>query len=222
MSILQRFGDIISSNISIALEKYKNSEQEIEKYLKSLYEDLAEIKLETAQVIAREQKAEKTLNILNEEINRYESLAKKALLAGNEDDAAVFLKKNLQLKSEQDVAKNVYEDLEAKADKMRQMHDKLLSDIKILMSKQETAETTYTVAKAQKRINELSGSEYDNVINKLDEINNEADVMLFTASAEAELNSSYKDKISALEAKYSKYSDDVETELARLRKELGL
>ena len=54
MAILERFADIIKANINDLLDKCEDPAKMIDQYLRDLTEDLAEVKKETAAVMAEE------------------------------------------------------------------------------------------------------------------------------------------------------------------------
>ena len=97
MAILERFTDIIKANINELLDKCEDPAKMIDQYLRDMTEDLAEVKKETAAVMAEETRAKRMLDDNAAEMKRYEDLARKALTAGNEGDARVFLGKKQQL-----------------------------------------------------------------------------------------------------------------------------
>ena len=68
MSILSRFKEIIASNLNSLLDKAEDPQKMIEQYLKELTHDLAEVKRETASVMADEAKAKRNLVANQEEI----------------------------------------------------------------------------------------------------------------------------------------------------------
>ena len=65
------------------LDKAEDPEKLIEQYLRELTGDLAEVKRETASVMADEAKAKRNLVANQEEVEKYTSMAKKALAAGD-------------------------------------------------------------------------------------------------------------------------------------------
>lgn len=66
MGILERFTDIIKANINDLLDKAEDPAKMIDQYLRDMTEDLAEVKRETANVMAEESRAKRML----EEIGR--------------------------------------------------------------------------------------------------------------------------------------------------------
>ena len=86
MGILQRFKDIMASNINALLDKAEDPEKMIDQTLRNLTKDLGEVKKETAAVMADEQRCKRELDEVNSEITKMQAYAEKALLAGNEAD----------------------------------------------------------------------------------------------------------------------------------------
>ena len=97
MGILTRFKDIMSANINALLDKAENPEKMIDQYLRNLENDLASVKAETASVIAEEKAAKRKLDDCNEEIAKMGEYAKRAVAAGNDDEARQFLSKKAEL-----------------------------------------------------------------------------------------------------------------------------
>ena len=89
--ILQRFKDIMSSNINALLDKAEDPEKMIDQYLRNLESDLGKVKAETASVMAEETRTKRQLDECQEEINKMQSYAEKAVMAGNDDETKQFL-----------------------------------------------------------------------------------------------------------------------------------
>ncbi|MEI3232203.1 MAG: PspA/IM30 family protein [Gordonibacter pamelaeae] len=96
MGMLDRFTDIIKANINDLLDKCEDPAKMIDQYLRNLTEDLAEVKQETAGVMAEETRTKRLVDENAAEVAKYDDLARKALAAGNEDDARTFLAKKQQ------------------------------------------------------------------------------------------------------------------------------
>lgn len=101
----------------------------IDQYLRDLTENLAEVKKETAGVMAQESRARRMVEDNRVETEKYDGLARKALQAGNEGDARVFLAKKQRLTEKAASLQATYDAAHENAQKMRQMHDKLVEDI---------------------------------------------------------------------------------------------
>ena len=83
MGILQRFSDIIQANVNAVLDKMEDPAKMIDQYLRELADNLAEVKKETAGVMAEEARTKRLVDENQAEVEKYTDLAKKALSAGN-------------------------------------------------------------------------------------------------------------------------------------------
>lgn len=225
MGILNRFTTIMKANINALLDKAEDPAKMVDQYLIDLNQSLAEVKSETAVVIAEEKRTARLVEKNAAESNRMESLAKKALQAGNEDDARVFLAKKQQIDATGEELKKAADAAHANADKMRQMHDKLVSDIDGLKTRRETIKAKSAVAKTQNRVNGLVGNDKaEGAIDAFNRMEAKVDRDLDTAEAMTELNEQPVDEAEELERKYTGAASDsaVEDELSRLKSEMGL
>ena len=155
MGILTRFTDIMKSNINALLDKCEDPAKMIDQTLRDLREDLAEVKKETANIIADAKSADRQVKECEEEIAKYTTAAQNALKAGNEDDARTLIAKKQQYESNLVSYKKTQELTHANADKMRQMHDKLVNDIETLEARRDAIKATVASAKAQEHINKI-------------------------------------------------------------------
>ena len=226
MGILDRFTTIVKANINELLDKAEDPAKMVDQYLVDLAESLAEVKKETAGVMAEEARTKRSFDANNEEVSRMEELAKKALQAGNEDDARVFLAKKQKLAAAGAELGKAADAAHANAEKMRQMHDKLVNDIEDLKARRETIKAKMAVAKTQEKVAGFtSGADKaESAIDAFNRMEEKADRMLDTADAMAELSEEPVDDAEALEAKYAGVANDaaVEDELARLKADMGL
>ncbi len=226
MAILERFTDIIKANINDLLDKAEDPAKMIDQYLRDMTESLAEVKKETAGVMAEETRARRMLDENKQDVEKYEGLAKKALQSGNEADARVFLSKKQQLAEKTVSLQTTYDAAHANAQKIREMHDKLVSDIESLNSRREMIKAKVAVAKTQQKVNQVASSTDKTMgaMNAFSRMEAKADEMLDKANAMAELNSQPVDEASELEKKYSASGSTsaVDDELARLKAEMGL
>ena len=68
MGILARFKDIMSANINALLDKCEDPAKMIDEYMRQLTEELADVKKETAGVMAEEKRTKRMLDENNEQI----------------------------------------------------------------------------------------------------------------------------------------------------------
>ncbi|HIW77505.1 MULTISPECIES: PspA/IM30 family protein [Gordonibacter] len=226
MGMLDRFTDIIKANINELLDKCEDPAKMIDQYLRDLTEDLAEVKEETAGVMAEETRTKRLVDDNAAEIAKYEGLARTALAAGNEDDARTFLAKKQQLEAKAVSLQESYAAASENAAKMRQMYDKLVSDIEELNGRREAVKAKVAVAKTQAKVNEFASAadKAAGAMSAFDRMEAKADGMLDRANAAAELDAKPVDTAAALEAKYASTGTTaaVDEELAKLKSEMGL
>lgn len=222
--IIKRFSDIMSANLNALLDKAEDPEKMIDQYLRNLESDLGKVKAETASVMAEETKCKRELDECNADIEKMQRYAEKAIVAGNDNDARQFLEKKQQLVSKQSALQQAYDLAHGNAVKMKEMHDKLVSDMGELQSRRDAIRAKVAVAKTQERLNKV-GSSVAGVSNNLsafDRMEEKANRMLDEANAMSELNTT-KDDVADLAAKYDEDSSNtgVDDELAALKAKLG-
>ena len=225
--ILERFKTIMSSNINALLDKMEDPEKMIDQYLRDMEKDLGSVKAETVAVMAQESAAKRKVAECEDEIKKMESYAKKALQAGNEADARMFLEKKESIRIKLESLEKEKMIAVENSLKMREMHDKLTSDIQKLNAKRNEIKAKIKMAKSAEKINSMTSS--TGISGKMDSFNSieeKVDRMLDEANASIELNSPKKDEVDNLMKKYdsgeSESSSAVDEELERLKKEMGL
>lgn len=222
MGMLERFSSIVKSNVNAVLDKMEDPAKMVDQMLRDAVEDLAIVKKETAVVMAEEKRCARLLNELQDEISKYMGLAEKAVLAGNDADAVVFLEKVSAAESKLVSATATHQAALENANKMRQMHDKLTADINMLKSRRAGIKANIAVAKTQQKINKMGNVSATDAVNKFNDYEAKAQGMLDRANAEAELNSTPIDNAADLASRYENGSEDAATKLSALKDKLGL
>lgn len=226
MGMLDRFTDIIKANVNDLLDRAEDPSKMVDQYLRDLTESLAEVKQETAGVMAEEARTERQVKENEANISKYDSLARAVLEAGNEDDARTFLAKKQQLVAKGEGLRAAAEAAHENATKMREMHDKLVGDIEQLKSRREAIKAKVAVAKTQDKVNKMSsaGDRAAGAMSAFDRMEAKADEMLDRSNAMSELSSEPADAAAELEKKYADSASTaaVDAELARLKEEMGL
>ena len=224
MSILQRFRDIMASNINAALDKMEDPGKMVDQLLRDLNDDLGQVKAETAGVMAEEARAKRNVDEAQEEVNKLQSYAEKAVVAGNDADAKLFLSKKAQAAENLASMQKVYESASSNALKMRQMHDKLVGQIGELNSRRDAIKAKVAAANAQSRINKMTSSVTDSAasLSAFERMEDKADRMMDEANAMSELNTnSAKDALDDAMGRYDSAAPAVDDELAALKAKLG-
>lgn len=225
MGVIQRFKDIMSANVNAVLDKAEDPEKMIDQYMRNLQDDLGKVKAETAAVMAEETRAKRELDECNQEVEKLQKYAEKAVAAGNDSDARLFLQKKQTVAAQQIALRQAYDSASANAAKMRQMHDKIVKDMENLNQRKAAIKAKVAAAKAQERVNQIGGSlkGVSNHMSAFDRMEEKANKMLDQANAMAELNEAgQEDSIEDLMSKYDDgSSSNVEDELAALKAKMS-
>lgn len=225
MGVIQRFKDIMSANVNAVLDKAEDPEKMIDQYMRNLQDDLGKVKAETAAVMAEETRAKRELDECNQEVEKLQKYAEKAVAAGNDSDARLFLQKKQTVAAQQIALRQAYDSASANAAKMRQMHDKIVKDMENLNQRKAAIKAKVAAAKAQERVNQIGGSlkGVSNHMSAFDRMEEKANKMLDQANAMAELNEAgQEDSIEDLMSKYDDgNSSNVEDELAALKAKMS-
>jgi len=224
--MLTRFKDIIASNVNALLDKAEDPGKMIDQYLRNLSKDLADVKKETAGVMAEESRTKRLVQENEKEVAKFTELAKKALVSGNDDDARVFLAKKHELEDIGAGLQTAAAAAHENAVKMRQMHDKLVKDINSLNARRNTLKAKAAIAKTQEKVNKIgaAGDKAMGAMGAFDRMEDKINRRLDEANARAELDSTPIDEALALEEKYRGVNVDssVDDELAAMKAQLGL
>lgn len=158
MGILARFGDIMRANINDLLTgaENKNAEKLLNQYLRDAREDYAQVRNETASVMAEETAAKRRLDEFNDQMARYERYAQAAVQAGNDADALKFLEAKGQLQPKKTDAEAAYAQAQANSERMRQMTQKLLTDIQEAESKIGELKAKLRIAESKEKMQQLT------------------------------------------------------------------
>ena len=226
MGMLERFTDIVKANINELLDHAEDPAKMVDQYLRDLADSLVEVKKETAGVMAEEKRTQRLVDENAAEVAKYDDLARQALKAGNEGDARTFLAKKQQLATKGESLASAAAAAHENAEKMRTMHDKLVSDIETLKGRREAIKAKVAVAKTQDKVNDISsaGDSAAAAMSAFDRMEAKADEMLDRSNAMSELNAEPVDSAAELEKKYAEAGStaSVDEELAKLKAEMGL
>ena len=211
MGILSRFKDIMASNFNALLAKSRNPEKTINEYMNQLRSDLGHVKSEMSALETERDRAARSLNECEDEIEKFTRYAEKASAEGNSADARLYEQKKERLMPE-------FEQQKAKYDSIKQDSD----DLEVLLKKltAELAEGESRLAAIKGKMAEASALEAANsrdtaaakkkaaysadaAFNTLED---RANAKYDRAQAEAELNGSYSAS-SEIEDLASKYDD---------------
>ncbi|MDF2713946.1 MAG: phage-shock protein [Paenibacillus sp.] len=222
MGILSRFRDIMASNMNALLDKAEDPEKTIDDFMRSLNDDLGKVKAEAASVLADERRAHRALEDCKAEIGKLQRYAEKSVEAGNDEEARKFLEKKAPLAEKASRLQTAYDLASTNAASMKQMQDKLVSDIGQLEERRARLKGRMAAAKAQQRLNAigspLGGGGYDSAFKAAEEKANSA---YDEAMAIAELRAGTKEDLDKLFAQEEKSTGpNAEDELAAIKEKI--
>lgn len=155
MGILSRFKAIMASNVNAVVDKAENPEQTVEALMRGLRMDLGSVRAEAAALQAEEQRAKRALEECRAEISKLATYAEKSRELGNPADAGLFLDKRDALLSKETELEARYTEAAGQAASLKELEEKLSSDISRLEARQAELKERMAAAKAQQKLNAL-------------------------------------------------------------------
>lgn len=222
--ILSRFKTIMEANINALLDKAEDPVKMADQLARDLEKDLGEVKAETVSVMAEEKRAKRAYDEGVAEVEKLQRYAEKAVLAGNDADAKVFLSEKAAKAANLESLKGAWDLAAANAAKMREMHDKLTEQLKQVEDRKAAIRAKAAMVKSQQKANEIKSDLGGSSLAAFDALEEKLNRKLDEAEAAAELNTK-KNDMADLMAKYDDTAtvqdSGVEDELAALKAKLG-
>lgn len=222
--ILSRFKTIMEANINALLDKAEDPVKMADQLARDLEKDLGEVKAETVSVMAEEKRAKRAYDEGVAEVEKLQRYAEKAVLAGNDADAKVFLSEKAAKAANLESLKGAWDLAAANAAKMREVHDKLTEQLKQVEDRKAAIRAKAAMVKSQQKANEIKSDLGGSSLAAFDALEEKLNRKLDEAEAAAELNTK-KDDMADLMAKYDDdatvQDSGVEDELAALKAKLG-
>ncbi|RJX40237.1 PspA/IM30 family protein [Paenibacillus pinisoli] len=212
MGILSRFKMIMSSNVNASLKRSDDPVKALNEYMRSLNSDLGQVKAEMSAMAADESRARRELDECRAEIRKLQRYAEKMVQDGRDDEARRFLEMKAAEATKEISLQSAYDQIAANAQRMRQLRDKLSSDIGTLEARVLEAKGRLASVQSEKKMGGAG-------ISALEE---KAEQAYYEALAMAELQ---KDESSDLDERFAELergkADSPADELAELKKKLN-
>lgn len=219
MSILTRLRAILESNIQVKIEKAKNPEAEVQKYIREVEREVREIKGELEAAISLRERLKRNLHECQAEMNKMERYAMKSLETGDEDKARRFLDEKVSLEPKKQNYEKQYEIAGLKVEQMTLVQEKLSQDLTQLSEQRDRIIGKLATAKSKQQLNEIGLSQSNVRLTTFDQLEEKANRALAEAEALEELRKGLDYDMDKLDQKYDE-SNDVNTELEMLRDKL--
>ena len=221
MGILNRFSDIMKANVNDRMERRADPEKTIDEALVQAREDLAEVKLETAKVMAAERAAKSRCDDTKERAAREHELAGAALRAGNEKDTRKLLASEAKIREQLAADEESLAMAHENTEKMRELYNKLANDIQDMEARKSRIRATMSMADATERLNS-AGTPKRSASAAFEQYEDMANRRLDEAQAQAELNRRQGDGLDELREKYGSQSEETDEAFEALKKEFGV
>lgn len=221
--ILGRFKTIMEANVNALLDKAENPVKMAEQLARDLEDDLGKVKAETASVMAEVKRAQRAYDECAETVEKLQKYAEAAVLKGNDVDAKAFLMEKAEKSKTLEGLAGALDVAKANADKMRQLHDQLESQLRQINERKAAIRAKAAMADSKERTAELGrsiGGAAEN-LSAFDRLEEKIDRRLDEAEAMAELNAR-RSGVEDLMAKYdAPEGGALDDELAVLKAKLG-
>lgn len=153
MGILKRFADIVSARANKALDNCEDPVAMLEMQLREMENDLANIKCDTAAIMAQEKMLGRKKQFCEKQIEQLTELAKQALIKGKENEARLFLTEKLNKENELSEIDMSLETTKAHSLQMLQLHKTFSRNVSQMENKKSLLENKVRLTEAQKKIN---------------------------------------------------------------------
>ena len=208
MGILNRFKDIMASNVNALFNKEdKHPEKAIEKYLVQMRGDIGQIKSETAAHEADVRRAKMAYDENQNECAKFERYIAKVRESGSVSDESFYTNKLETVRQEGEKLRQKYELAKQNLDNLSAMNDKLTTDVATLEGKLEEIKSKIREAEAKEKMSKIAAkSRVDTQDQLFSKMSDKADYMLDRANAMEALERSNPisdyDDIANLASKY--------------------
>jgi phage shock protein A len=221
MAIFSRISDILKANINDMLDKAEDPEKMVKQIIIEMEEQVDSATQALGQAMGSQKVAEKQLSAAKQQSASWEERAKTALKSGDEDLARRAL--NNKVTTDEQIAS-----LQKSYDEMSAQVDKLKDQVRVLKEKLEEARSRQSVLIARSKMADATKAVATSVgstntasaFSKLDKLEAKVDQKEATAQAYTELNEA--DAATTNEFKELDHSSAVDSELERLKNELGM
>jgi phage shock protein A len=232
MSIMKRMADIFRAKANTALDKAEDPRQTLDYSYQKQLELLTKVRRGVADVATSRKRIELQLTALQGQADKLSEQARKALSMNREDLAREALSRKSGLEQQIADLKVQHANLQGEEEKLTLASQRLQAKVESFRTRKETIKANYTAAEAQTRIGEafsgiseemsdvgLAVQRAEDKTAQLQARSGAIDELLASGALD-DVTGSQKDDITA-ELERMASTSDVESELARLKAELG-
>ena len=135
LSVLDSYDEIIGTRIAAKLEEVGENVESLQNLLQAEYKLRDQITEEAVTAFAAESQSKIAFDNASTDVEKYHGLARRAVRAGADDDARMFIRKMLDVKDSLASREEAYLEAKEIADQLRELGTKVHRDIKALQQK---------------------------------------------------------------------------------------
>lgn len=221
MGIFQRLGDLLKSNVNDLIDKAEDPEKMVKQIIIDMQQELNKSTQALGKAVSSERIAKKQYDDAARTASEWEERAKTALAAGDEELAKKALANKVKADKDAAAYKEMYDTISQQTETIRTQVEVLKSKLEeaksrqaMLIARSQMADTQKNLAKSTGGFDSSSASEkFDRMEEKI--MQKEAEAQAFAEIAGQ--NSETVDEFEKLEKE-----SQVDSELARLKAEMGM
>lgn len=200
MSIFSRLNALVSANVNSAIDNLEKPEIMIDQYIRDAEKSLGDVKAKAAETKVVLEKAKAKAEKNQKRTKELVSLAEKAMLAGNEEDAKRFIEESVTLEKQQEMLDKAVEDADDNFRRIYDIHGKLRNDFSKMTLERDALKSRATVARASAEARKaLARFESKDVTSDFNRMRDKIDDMVAKQQAMDELD---EDPLAKIESKY--------------------
>lgn len=135
LSVLDSYDEIIGTRIAAKVEEVGENVESLQNLLQAEYKLRDQITEEAVTAFAAESQSKIAFDNASTDVEKYHGLARRAVRAGADDDARMFIRKMLDVKDSLPSKEEAYLEAKEIADQLRELGTKVHRDIKALQQK---------------------------------------------------------------------------------------
>src|SRR5580658_1737558 len=154
MGVMKRVSLVFKAKANKALDKMEDPRETLDYSYQRQLEMLTTVRRGVADVATSRKRLELQMNQLQQQSNKYDDQARKALGLGREDLAREALTRKATVQGQINDMSTQYAQLQGEEEKLTVASQRLQAKVDAFRTRKETIKATYTAAEAQTRINE--------------------------------------------------------------------
>lgn len=225
MGIFKKATDIVRSNINNMLDGLEDPAKIAELTISDAKESYIKLKRDSAEVVAVAISTEKQYKTAVQDADKWHEIAKKALAAGNENDAKKALENENKARQKATDLEGAYKTAKAESERVQNALTLLQKRIADLEGRKDVIKAKATTAKVKQKAASLDFSSATGALDNFNRMEEKADKELAKAEAMEQMNANEHaeaDSASDLMVKYSVGDGATEASLDALKAEMGL